>query len=794
MSDSKKKLFSIEPEADEEPIALVPEPVEDDLTVTVSETVEKNSESPPLLRTVVDIPAPVQKPIFELVDVIEDSGEPAEEPLQTSDNFPQIKLMNLVEPDANTPASEAGDETVVRKADFVPLPVASAAGPSMDARIPPAPAPVHSRSFVNSPMPYRPTVEPYSAPKAPAARRLGWVGPVLTVTTGLAIALLCYAYIVEVGTVSAVGLAALILAVTVPMIAVFALWATIRGLADNRAESFRLAEVADRLTRADETVANDVAQLSSSIRRELSQVDQRLAQSRAELDTLGAQLSRQSSDLGSMTDRMAERSDTIARTVTRHHADFQQLSQAFETRMSGLAQSMDAHRAALESTGGKTADDVTRATQAVAEAAELAQTHGRTLADAAQSADASLRDSEARLAALSVKIATQAEELDAFYERRADTLEALAKRLATDKPLAEKALHSQTEQLSAVDAQIELTESRLSELLDHVRNVQAQLTSRLSDIDTTLTEADKRSRAFTSDIADRVSDSVAQTRREMSIMESELRSLQSRMETASQTPSVTTPRETMVERKVEPPRIHLKPLDTDFPPLDTSDIDLLDNLIDPEELHIPEPDNDVLDLIQPLSDVTPADMPITRPGKVTPSMDGRKYKNWRWRDMLGGIDPITDSTPDIDAPQKPLRIAPIIERPGPGVPLTAPSAVAPTHGLKPDGSEIVARLCEIGLAPSTLFSPTTIRVAATARHQLGDTAQIAVIDQRAEEKVARLRYCFANDLEFRLASESFRRQYDRYIGTGRDLDELRAELSSAPGLAYLLCSAALATP
>lgn len=782
MSDISKKIFSIEPEPDEDPIALVPEAPD-----TKGDDASGNGEPPPL-RAVVDIPAPLSRPIFDLIETIdhdvEETAERVTAPaLNDTDDAVEDQKNKALEISADV--SEHVNYPNERVEDTLKPVLDTSVIPPL--KLPTAPSPITPETAS-----FHPAYKAPEAPEAPATARLGWVGPGLTVLTGLVISALAYAYITEAGSVSPIGLAALIMAVIVPMVAVIALWATLRALTANRQETIRLAEIADRLTRADEAVTSDIARMSSAIKRELAQVDNRLAQSRDELDTLVALITRQSTEMNGMTERLTHRSEAIAKTMTHQREAFASLSTDFETRMTALTQNIETQRHALDASGDTAAKRIGEASEALDHATTLTADHGDAIATAASTANASITEAEARLSSLSDRIKTQTEELDDFYERRTKQLTQLSERLSDDKGLAETALYSQTKKLGAVDAQLEITEARLTDLLDHAGQVQAQLSARLSDIDSTLSDADKRSRAFTADIADRVSDSVAQTRREISIMESELRALQSRMDGAK---SASLALNLPPEKSSPPKRVHLRPLDTDFPSLDQDDLSIPDSA-DDDTL-----DLTTLDLTEALIDAPfdtisragPETDLVRRPGDddVTHRVFGRgkpekSDKNWRWRDMLGSIDPMNepDPAPITIAPPK---LSPTVERPGPGVPLQRPTPRAP----QPEGSDVVARLCEVKLAPSTVIDDNTISDATTARRTGGEQAQSDAVFARLNAPVIHLRGVLSADLEFRLRAEGFRRSYNGYISDLSDSAHLRAELASANGRAYLLCAAAL---
>ncbi|MGB6231312.1 MAG: hypothetical protein WBF53_14435, partial [Litorimonas sp.] len=128
-----------------------------------------------------------------------------------------------------------------------------------------------------------------------------------------------------------------------------------------------------------------------------------------------------------------------------------------------------------------------------------------------------------------------------------------------------------------------------------------------------------------------------------------------------------------------------------------------------------------------------------------------------------------------------------IERPPAGVPLSPP----PPQPDLPDGSDVVARLCEVRLAPSAIVDEGTIIDATAARLTGGEARQVDVVVARLNAPVLHLRGVLAADLEFRLRAEAFRRTYDAHLAPVRDSDAMRAEMGSASGRAYLLCAAAL---
>lgn len=742
MSDISKKIFSIDPGPDEDPLAdaqagpnddglVIPDP---ELHETEAEDIEaEDTDERPRLRTVVNVPDIIFRPIADVVSPapLDPEDESESEPESTSqDAMREARPNPIIPPRIDPPVAPLASDIPVRTATL---------------GVPP---------------------------------RLAWIGVLLGVFTAVAIAALVYVVIGDPTSLPPLELAALILAVTVPAATVIALWLALRSLARVQARSEALAEISVRLTRPDEAVTRDVSRMASAIRRELALVDSQLAQSRTELDTLVAQAQRQSADMEQVTQSMIERTEGTARAMRDHRESFIDLTATLDDRLDALNKATEAAKSDI----GAAADGLNQTTLMIGETGETQ--------------DRQLQEAEARLTSLSSRLGDMAGELDQAYTERATHLSGLAERLGNEDGSFKRVLTEQSDRLGALDAKMSATEDRLSALLDTARTLQDQITARLSDIDRSLSDADQRAKAFTSDMADRVGDSISQTRRELSIMEGELRALQSRMD------GVTTASLPFAEKDEDDHgRLHLTPLDTDFPP------------VEPEEIAIPdEPDeDDTLDLIQPLDGPVAASVQtleprpkprpepetdvIRRPGNIPPSApvfgrakkDGGDKGGWRWRDMLGTIDPIADAPQARPLPTQPEATPASIEgieRPPPGVPLQPPSA-------EPDGSDVVARLCEVGLAPSASVDDAMIETAATARRVGGEAAQCQATAGHLNAAALHLRGVLSADLEFRLKAESFRRHYDVYLNGVADDGRRRAALGSANGRAYILCAAAM---
>lgn len=665
------------------------------------------------------------------------------------------------------------------------------------------------------------------------------VGVALGLLTALAIAAWTFGYFDMANggqTLSPLSYAALLCAIFVPAIAVFVLFAALRALKRSRNESRRLSLIADRLLRLDENVEDEVRSLSGLIRAELSSVDTRLAQTQDGLETFRSRLKEQSVDIDSQTRAVAERSETIKQAMVLQRQAVETLSASTTDQIKSMADAIEARRAELDDTLSKASASVDESTARLTDMAKTVETKADHLRSQTESATQALQSSASALQSVANKSGEDADKLRAVYDAHSSQFTNLVSVLAEDEGELDAALKRQIERLELMENQFDRTEVRLNELLQQANTAQEGLTERLRDIERTILSAETQGQAFTRDMTDRISDVIAETRRDMALMETELRTLQARLSTDEPYQYDFTPEQAPKSAKTgsKSGRLRLKPLDTDFPPLDPPEDEQINRPApsEPEDspslplnapIEAPDPipvrprapstsqeDKTASDRLSltgfddtPFGDPSenvsvPAQDLVRRPGQVgdhdsaargflpRKTSEEPKSGGWRWRDMLGRIDPLGDVETNNDrqtsSPQVQGSSAHHGDQP-------KQQTVPPQPSL-PESSDIVARLCEIQLAPSAVVDDGTIFESTQALLHGGERVTDVVL-RRLDEPVDHLRSRFTKDLEFRLRAETFTRHYSSAILNSRDEGEIRANLGSAGGRAFLLCAAAL---
>jgi hypothetical protein len=808
VSDISKKVFSIEPDSDEQDVTRIPDLPEDQADTDKSRHVILR------LRPAKSLSNAGAASHIELVENKDDAATTPLDPINEAISF----ITDDTPPEEVKAAIKAHHDRI------------DAAVPLSPARItPPHHTPVE---YANSP---------------------GWVGPVLALTTGISIALLIYVLSGSDAARTPLGLVAIGLGAVIPMTAVMALWASLQSQKRNRFETQQLATLADRLTRADKTVSLEVETLASAIRRELSTVDSRLAQTRNEIETLAAIIERQSAETDGMARRMTERNEAISEMTGAQRAAFSDLTDTIDAQLKNLSEHVSTHGQSLSNASEATFLNIVEATRSLDKIIESTAERTQQIKVEAGVASDALLAAESKLSTLTQRMSSQVEDIEKIFEMRARQIDALASRVSDEKIHSQDALSKQSDLLKAVDAQIDMAEARLSQLLDQAQSVQDQMASRLTDLEDSLGEADRRAREYTSNVADRVEESMGQTRRELSIMESEVRALKSRLADIDNAPSAS---------QLAASPLTLSPL-TDAPDSPQSDSGSMsaqdpndrqgaknavesqsgqdslaqndsgamqDATLDAfseadmslqafDDLAIPEIEDEADDISSEFlqTDMTepvlaPTDEPIfaapdepeliRRPGDVTdeavraasdPESERRAIsfpdKNWRWRDMLGSLDPASPPARQDEKARQDKKEGQSrrVERPGPGVPLPPPQ----DRPAVLDAPDVIQRLCEVKLPPDTVVKDVVIQQAAAARRAGGEAAQSSTVFTHLNSPVIHLRGVLSADAAFRQRVETFRRDFNHDLDGLSEPALLQSALASQTGRAYLLCAAAL---
>ncbi len=560
------------------------------------------------------------------------------------------------------------------------------------------------------------------------------------------------------------SIAGLALLLTLPLILLVLLWYALGQLKFAYQQNARFSRAAEVLVSPDREAYSRSESLASAIRSEISHVNQSLSETVETLKDVQISVTKETQALDAAGLQLSSRSEDVGRNLTLQRQALESISGTFDTRMGTLSTQISATSDTLD----------VICSEAEIKLLKAGEVLNQSLSDGSNSIDQKITE-----------IGEVSRKLDATSDALSEDIGASTQKLAeTENGLIENA-----EVLKALNTN---TQSQISdlqrligsghEMVETLRNVAedrgAKVQSYYESLTRQLKQSEDETLAAQGKTARMVETNLAQMRRDFARMETDLQALQAQLRNIR---SATEETDTAAfATDTLSPRLNLKPLETDFPPVEppravsrhaTSKFADTPPIADTPlnlgmDMEIAKADSDIVDFDPDL---------IRRPGDTTPAKKtkgfGRRSENqsgtgWRWREMLGGLD-----RPDEKASPEGLRNS---------IPITPPSI---------DGVEILTAL---KLSPSAIVDEGTVIDATQARINDGEAGLVATVAKKLPEAVNHLRDKLASDLTLIGNLKTFSDDFADMIGnTPPTAPALRAALGSPEGRAYLLCAAAL---
>ncbi|MEP1231148.1 MAG: hypothetical protein ABJG88_10770 [Litorimonas sp.] len=613
-----------------------------------------------------------------------------------------------------------------------------------------------------------------------------WTGITLTfIWIGAVAALYFGVFGAALSALTPMALSGLILATLLPAILITMLWLTWRRLAHISYEAGRVAHAAQILTQADKTALANTRSLAVGIQSEMSILDEQLAKMLSRFEALKTDITAHGQDINAVGLTLTERSDDVGRNLTLQRQALESITGTFDTRMETLGTTIETQSAKLS--------EVTQ------NAAKHIETAEETLTKAAQTLDKTGQDIHLVSQDTAKTIQANADTLTANHENLSELHEKiteLVKALTIQQDKVKQDLAAQSENLhdmsnmaknstDMLQQNLSLGSDLLSALSTTNQSTQDTVQQQFSDMKNMLEHTQERADELAQTANNRVKDSLSQTRKDLSKLETDMQVLSAQISNARE--QNTQLELGMLNASSPNPsgtgRLKLKPLETDFPPVEPprspySDKSLFANETQPvfeddfddNDLHIPINLGADMEIANPDAELTEFDPDLLRPASPTGRGFGKSQNTkekskhgWRWRDMLGGLDR-PDHTQNTAAP------------------LTAP----------PLGETVVNRLTSMQLSPAALVDEGTVIEAAKARLKTGPASMLSIVETRLPSPIAHLRSELAQDNDFQNTAKSFVTQYGQIIAQVSPQDNiLRGKLGTSEGRAYLICAAAL---
>ncbi|WP_418152877.1 hypothetical protein AB8615_05015 [Litorimonas sp. RW-G-Af-16] len=635
-----------------------------------------------------------------------------------------------------------------------------------------------------------------TVPDEPATAWIMWTGILLTFVWIAAVATYVFGVAGLGSSMEPMALTGLIMAVLLPAILITLLWMSWRRLAQMTFEAQRIAIVAETLTRADDVALGTTQNLANGIRAELAEVDKRLAKTVDDFSTLQVNISAEKRAIDEAGLSLSERAEDVGRNLTLQRQALESISGTFDSKMETLTAAIERQSQSLTDATQQANTNIGTATEKLAKTTGVVIEAGSALESKLSGASETIASSEAQISMLNTKLA---EMIARLQEEQTKIQSELTLQVREINEASETATQSAELLMSSLRS----GQDTVSALNTASLTTNETINQQFSDMGDKIAEAQVKANDISDKAATRVQESLAETRKDLAKLETDMLALQAKLRNAR-----TKSEELDLGLPPQPQqpdagngRLRITPLETDFPPVEPPRI--VPELRGPQTVDMLDPD-----MIVELPDEIPTDGPLNlgadmliasaddeitsfepdvlrRPAPVAKGFGRSKNKDkggWRWRDMLGGLE-----RPDPDPNSE--QSASDIVKPLFGEPLSAPEPAPAEPAV--NGGDIVATLCQLQLAPSAIVDDGTIIEASNAFVNHGVEAMQANVAKRLQSPAEHLRHELRANPSMLQAFQDFTSQYADKLSDLPPLPaNLRAELGTAHGRAFLICAAA----
>ena len=600
-----------------------------------------------------------------------------------------------------------------------------------------------------------------------------------------------------------IQIAGLILAILFPAILLGLLFYTLRQLSRFSRQAHLLSRAANALTQPDDSTVAKTAIMSRAIKTEVDSVDARIDQAIARMSTLESVISEQTQGLSAATAASAQTADDIASRLSTQRLALENIASTFDVRMATLSAALTDHSDKLAESTHMAEQKIQEARISVEGAASKINSASEIVRSNTVEAASTLTQSHEEIENLAEMIRTRSAELDEVYRKHAQDLTSMIEQLRDEQQnlghsLEERLTKMRDMSLSAKVSAESLTEASeagrqtVEALAEATRLTDTAVKQRFSEMEEMVKFSGEKAESISDKATRRVQDSLAQTRKEIARIETDMAALQMRLSQPQPGPALDleTPKQPKPKRRS---LLRFKPLEEDFPPVEPprfepesakdlmleieppelrSALDATSAILEETDVHL-----ETLELTDNLVEaaIVPETLPENPPDTLrraapedAPRPRGRKRdkSGWHWRDMLGGLER-PDETSAIDQ-----------------LTATAPRVVS--------DSRMIASLAALGLTPAAVVDDGCIIEAANTRKAKDAAAMSHSVARRLGDPVRHLHRAMEGNPALKTDAQNYVAEYQARINViDTDREAIRASLESDGGRAFLICDAAL---
>ncbi|MEP4051708.1 MAG: hypothetical protein ABJN22_05645 [Litorimonas sp.] len=560
------------------------------------------------------------------------------------------------------------------------------------------------------------------------------------------------------------SIAGLVILLTLPLVLLFLLWRALRHLSLVSQQNAQFSKAAEILVTPDLEALGRTETLAGGIQAQISKVNSGLSDTVEALEGIQTAVTRESQALEAAGLALSNRSDEVGQNLTLQRQALESMSGTFDTRMNTLSTQISDSSQALDGICSAAETKLLNAGEALEKASAIVD-------ETVTSGSTRMAENISALEAASQKLDESANALTADLSTSTETL------LSTDSTFVENSeklqtLNAQTQaQISDLQATINQGQDMLADLKTSAETRTNTVASYYDDLSSQIKRSEDDTLAAQGQTARMVQSNLAQMRRDFSRMETDLQSLQAKLNNLRDASA------NLPQNEPKPSRLNLTPLDSDFPPVEPPR-----PIIKPDPVEIADsPLNLGMDMEIESADETLINYEpdvIRRPGDIGVKSKSKGFgrrtekeekSGWRWRDMLGTLER-PDGSENVTS-----------------VPAALDIDAAPTRDI--DG---VALLTSLQLSPAAIVDEGTVVDATQARINSGEPGLTSVVTAKLPEAVTHLKENLAADAVLKSDLRAFTADFAKMIGnTPPTAPALRAAFGSPEGRAYLLCAAAL---
>jgi len=647
------------------------------------------------------------------------------------------------------------------------------------------------------------------------------------------------------------GLAFLIL---FPLALLLVAYLAMRQLTILSRQSERLERAANDLMKVDETVVRRATEMSGVVKREIDSLNDGIDTALSRASTLQGVMTEQAEKLGETSLAVEDKTKQITERLATEREALWSISNTFDEQMKSVTQSLDTHSENLALSTKTAEQKIQEARISVENTASKINQTSDVIRSNTMEAATTLSGNQDEILRLSDQLKQRAEELDAIYQKHGQDLNSMIAQLRNEQEVLSQSLEERLSKMRDVALSAQVSAERLTEASEAGRQTvmslseAAQLSDsaiqkRFADLEQMVEFSNSKAESINEKAARRVQDSLAQTRKEIARIETDMMDLQEKLSSAATMPEESrrlTPAQPEkisdtvdVDAKSDvPPKKHagalkLRPVDDEdnpIPPAQSSSalVAGLRPAPDPEteilpvsdsdpdfeipELELPDLESD-LDLKIEDGLISPSDAPpITR----STSIDS-DTKSW-WKNLFGRSEsepmpePISNlrrAAPKTPEPMPPAptpipasevqapKAAPMIAATATAAAALIPKVATPQNNLKAP-AELLKTMADKGLSPNAIVDTGCVIEAAVNRTDKGTKAMSVGVSKRLGEPVKLFTHLIQTDQELKTGIVNFAVKFHHSLAPIEDDQAaLQNRLDTEEGRLFLMCDAAL---